>query len=111
MASARSVEVTFKNQTHSVLTLTAANLSHGIWTVSPPARIKPDRIVHFSSESSGIGTGTEGTATYQHENLTATVHLHWDNPFVGSNSYGASVSDPIWHRVFSTGDGTETTRL
>ena len=30
MAPARSVEVTFKNQTDSVLTLTATNLSHGI---------------------------------------------------------------------------------
>lgn len=68
--------MTFKNQTDSVLTLTATNLSHGIWTVSPPGRIESDQIVHFSSESSGIGTGTEGTATYQHENLTATVHLH-----------------------------------
>ncbi|KAH7117319.1 hypothetical protein EDB81DRAFT_818102 [Dactylonectria macrodidyma] len=103
---ARSVQVTFQNQTDSALVLTSTDLPHGEWTVSPPARIEPDQTANFSSESDGVATGTEGRATYQLENLAATVQLHWDNPFVGGNSYDAKVSDPIWHRVVSSGSGS-----
>ena len=102
---ARSVAVTFHNETDSALVLNGTSIPHGIWTVFPPARIKKDETVQFSSESDGVATGTEASATYQLEFLAATVNLYWDNPFVGSNTYRGTTSDKIWHKVISEGNG------
>jgi hypothetical protein len=87
--AARSTHVTLKNRTRRNLTKTADNLDHGIWTDRPPVIIG-DR-GEWESESDGILTGTEGRATYSIDG-GGEVRLHWNNPFVGSNSYHESVA-------------------
>ncbi|MFF5962097.1 hypothetical protein [Streptomyces luteogriseus] len=70
------------------------NLSHGVWAVKPPLMIGDSG--EWVSESSGLATGTEGSVTYQIEDIDGVrvgeMRIHWDNPFVGSNEYDASVT-------------------
>jgi len=89
--AARSVTVNFVNNSDVALILDSASLSHGIWTTQPPVRIEAGTTVSWESESSGVATGTEGEATFKIETgpgqTDGSAHFHWDNPFVGSNSY------------------------
>ncbi|MEU9127898.1 hypothetical protein AB0D08_07265 [Kitasatospora sp. NPDC048540] len=43
----------------------------------------------WQSESSGTLTGTEGFATYQ--SSAGSFSLHWDDPFIGSDSLDVQV--------------------
>ena len=97
--AARSTEINFFNGTFHTLTKIADDLSHGEWTTPPPNVIPPQTNVTWESESNGFLTGTEGTVTYQISDDLGDlggvpppfeVHLHWDNPFIGSNSYDES---------------------
>lgn len=106
--AARSVQVTFVNKSDHALVLSSTDRSHGIWTTDPPARIEAGATVVWASESSGVATGTEAEATYNIETALGetggSVHLHWDNPFVGSNSYDESL--PFGYKSSrSGGDG------
>jgi hypothetical protein len=87
--AARSVGVSFTNKSGVALTLGGTSLLHGEWTTEPPARIEAGQTVSWESESSGVLTGTEGTAYYDVEGLGITSRslFHWDNPYGGSNSY------------------------
>jgi hypothetical protein len=87
--AARSVDVTFTNKSGVNLVLFGTSLLHGEWTTEPPARIDAGQTVTWASESDGVATGTEGTAYYDIEGLDDSSRslFHWDNPFVGSNSY------------------------
>ncbi len=92
--AARSVRVIFENRAHVNLALQEAHLDGGIWTDQPPQLI--GNAAEWASESSGVATGTEGHATYSIQdidgNTIGSLALHWDNPFIGSNSYDASAS-------------------
>ncbi|MBO8190622.1 hypothetical protein ITI46_02720 [Streptomyces oryzae] len=93
--AARSTHVTLENRAGSFnLRRTSQGLDHGEWTTKPPLLIG-DR-GEWESESNGFATGTEGSVTYQLEDVDGVrmgeVSLHWDNPFIGSNSYGESVT-------------------
>ncbi|MBP0449928.1 hypothetical protein J5Y04_10260 [Kitasatospora sp. RG8] len=70
------------------------SLPGGEFTVRPPILIG-DR-GEWESESDGVGTGTEGRVTYQIEDVDGVrkgeVRFHWENPFLGSNSYDESVA-------------------
>jgi hypothetical protein len=109
--AARSVEVFLSNNTGCALRLVSARLDHGEWTRQPPAEIRVGRLVSWESESNGIATGTEGEADYiTHScdvanNNTKRVHLHWNNPFVGGNSYDAAGTDPAFHVNIVGGSG------
>jgi hypothetical protein len=60
------------------------------------------------SESSGVATGTEGEVTYNIEGTSGSAHFHWDNPFIGSNSYDEST--PTGFKADrSGGDGDNAT--
>lgn len=87
--AARSVDVSFTNKSDVVLVLGNTSLLHGEWTTEPPARIEAGQTVSWRSESSGVATGTEGTAYYDIEGLGITSRslFHWNNPYIGSNSY------------------------
>lgn len=86
-AAARSTTVTFINNTNFNLSLSQANLSHGSWGTFPPSSIPAHSRVNWESVSDGVGTGTEGIATYLIGSGDGSVTTQWDNPFVGSNSY------------------------
>src|SRR5579864_4671023 len=88
----RSTQITLQNNTDLDLTLVHWHLCHGEWSDGypvPPATIKKGTTVTLQSESSGIGTGTEGWVTYQITNPTPCVpelvYVYWDNPFVWAN--------------------------
>jgi hypothetical protein len=87
--AARSTHVTLNNRTGVNLSKTDDSLDHGIWTDRPPTIIG-DR-GEWESESDGFATGTEGRVTYSIDG-GGEVRLHWDNPFIGSNSYDESVA-------------------
>ncbi|MEV5575085.1 aegerolysin family protein [Spirillospora sp. NPDC052269] len=88
-SAARSTEIWFTNNTGCELRLANADLDHGIWTVYPLYSISPGGGGHWMSESDGFMTGTEGRVRY---NLfggceNKVLRIHWNNPYVGSNSY------------------------
>ena len=93
--AARSVIISFTNETVQTLQKLSAGLSHGTWTTEPPQSI-PQGTSTWESESDGIATGTEGEVNYLIPGKSTsqrTVHLHWDNPFVGDNSYDELAPD------------------
>jgi hypothetical protein len=92
--AARSTHVTLTNESGNNLLLQTDSLEHGEWTTRPPKVI--GNRGEWASESNGFATGTEGHVRYNMVDLDDSkigeVALHWDNPFVGSNSYDESVS-------------------
>ncbi|WP_321910274.1 OmpL47-type beta-barrel domain-containing protein [Paraburkholderia sp. J11-2] len=110
--AARSVSVNLKNASDVALIYNHGSLSHGIITTNPPSRIEPGTTGSWESESSGVATGTEGEVFYDIETApgqtAGTAHFHWDNPFVGSNSYDESVPDG-YKAGRSGGDGDNAT--
>jgi Bacterial Ig-like domain (group 3) len=84
-AAARSIHVTFTNNSDSVLTLTYAPVE-GEWKPPPPNQIQIGQTVEFEGESNGVLTGTEFYANYKLAD-GSPLELFYDDPFVGSNSY------------------------
>jgi hypothetical protein len=109
----RSTRVTLSNNTPYTLQLTDPNMAtqdptHGNWTDlwRPPTQIPPKTHGQWQSESAGIGTGTEGSLSYEIVNTGVfvppadpmhpfpqdqpcsheVVNIHWDNPFVWQNT-------------------------
>lgn len=89
----RSFYIEVINLTGIDLGLREKSLSHGIWgnddRDTPPEEI-PSRskgIVH--AESQGFDTGTEGSVSYGSPD--GDFKIYWDNPAVGSNSFGVQV--------------------
>lgn len=110
--AARSVVVTLVNRSSVALVRDAYNLSHGMWDTDPPARVEAYSTVTWESESDGVLTGTEGTADFHVEaapgQIGGPVHLHWDDPYAGSNSYDESA--PQGYGFIRTGgDGDNAT--
>ena len=93
IVAARSTFVTLDNTTRFNLARTALGLDHGEWIDQPPQIIGNQGT--WKSESNGLLTGTEGSASYSIRDLYDVEHglinVLWDNPFVGSNSYSQSV--------------------
>jgi hypothetical protein len=97
MSAQRSVQATLVNQTSNDLQLSSSNLLHGIFGNQPPNTITAGQSGSWEAESQGLATGTQGDVIYNFANNTATlVTLNWDNPFVGSSSYGGSVNNPAF---------------
>ncbi|MCU7824227.1 aegerolysin family protein [Kitasatospora sp. DSM 101779] len=110
-SAARSVDVTFSNWTGCTLTREEWGLSHGIWTAQPPVRIYDQGTGSWASESNGFATGTEGYARFFSENCAnpvlngRLVRVHWNDPYVGSNSYDSSGTDLKFYVSRSGGSG------
>ncbi|GAA2830669.1 aegerolysin family protein [Kitasatospora sp. CM 4170] len=109
--AARSTVVYLNNWTGCTLTRESWELSHGIWTLLPPVRIYDQKQGFWSSESNGFATGTEGFAQFYSENCAnpllngRLVRVHWNNPYVGSNSYDWAGSDLKFHLSKAGGSG------
>ena len=85
--AARSTVVELLNGTGYQLGLVQAS-AEGAWNGPPPPQtIEPGAFVRWTSESNETFTGTEGRAEYAVGGSGASIHLHWDNPFAGGNSY------------------------
>ena len=92
-AAARSIRVTFTNNSTSALTRTYQELDHGCWATEPPSTIAIGQTVVYEGESCGFATGVEWQLNYQLGN-GSTLELSYDNPFVGSNSYVENAPSP-----------------
>lgn len=92
-ASAVSDTVILHNGTGCNLLRVAYWLDGGVTTISPNASIPAGTSDYWKTESNGAATGTEGHARYITMNCSRSwlnssfVQVHWDNPFVGANSY------------------------
>lgn len=106
----RSTFVTFTNHTDQILGKNWETLDHGIWTddIEPPQTVMPGETVTWSSESSGIATGTEGRVQYRVGDGGPIVELHWNNPFAGENTYDEACP-PGWAALRSGGGGSNAT--
>jgi hypothetical protein len=108
--------VALSNDTRNTLLIKVAQgLDHGEWGTEPPDRIAPGgRIYQWESHSDGFLTGTEGWVRYYpvaaSDNIVIpspvpdaeTIYIHWDNPFVGSNSYDTTAPNP--YQLTQTGN-------
>src|SRR5262245_56203382 len=63
-SAARSVSVTFRNQTTYTLHNRTYQVMSGIWTLHPPEYIAPGQEVYWRTESNGFMTGTSGMVFY-----------------------------------------------
>jgi len=91
---ARSTLMRIHNLTANTLTKTDASLDHGDWTDpnEPPDVIPPGETRFVESESAGIATGTEGAIRYDSDG-GGSFYFHWDNPYLGVNSYAQGAPD------------------
>ena len=95
--AARSVTCTLFNESASHdLTLVEATLEHGIWSRQgePPGVVPRGSEGVWESESNGFMTGTEGRAVYAVGDSAVLVAFHWNNPFIGENSFSQRVVPP-----------------
>jgi len=106
--AARSTKVTVRNLTRFPLVHLSNSLDGGIWTepLRPPPQIPPGATMWWESESDGVATGTEGRATYVVGDTGSQVSWHWNNPYLGLNSYEQSVG-PGFGISFSEGLGND----
>jgi hypothetical protein len=115
-SAARSVSVTFRNQTKYTLHNRTYQVMSGIWTPNlyPPEYIAPGQEVYWRTESNGFMTGTSGMVFYDiywGGNYDKYFTIQWNDPYVGSNSYklgGSALGTGWWqgfHIVQSGGSG------
>ncbi|MBI6548518.1 aegerolysin family protein [Xenorhabdus lircayensis] len=108
IGAARSTFISLKNSTDGILILDSSSLKHGIWSINPPKKILTGGLVTFMSESSGFMTGTEGTAVYKASD-GAKITIHWNNPYLGSNSYNIKTDKSDSYLTgYSGGNGDNT---
>src|SRR5262245_53713856 len=68
-SAARSVFVTFRNQTTHPLELTYSQVLSGVWTLHPKTYVSPGEEIYFRTESNGFMTGTSGTVRYDFSDI------------------------------------------
>jgi hypothetical protein len=130
--AARSVVVKLINNTGCTLIVRQAWVFSGEWIPGGELNYwggeqisyKPyPNTLTFGSESGGFMTGTDGHAYFGYDRCTpyvgdygqwinpqpAVLKLHWDNPYVGSNVYSSSGTDPLFHVIRSGGSGNNAT--
>jgi hypothetical protein len=104
----RSIVGSISNNTKFDLQHVSDHHDHGGFKQTPPQDIPPTSAASFSSETTGVLTGTQGGVTYAGEGFTVT--FDWDNPELGANSANASVDGPNASRIlvaYAAGSGNE----
>ncbi|KAF5633181.1 crystal et79 [Fusarium sp. NRRL 25303] len=85
---ARSTQINIENHTSQDLHGGSGNLQHGIWAVNVPDTIAKGQSASMRAESDGVMSGDEGWVHYK--SAAGDMTFHFDNPFVGDNSYDTS---------------------
>lgn len=95
MAPSRSVDVTFINNLNLELRLKSKSILHGSYISDPPDLIYPGQTIKWKTMAYGLFTGVEGEAIYEftHNYLSYEINIHWDNPYIGENSYSGKVNN------------------
>ena len=97
----RSVTTFLANRTGQPLSCGEAVLDSGVWASLPTDTVANGVVMNFRTESN-LATldakrlklasgGPEGAVTYAIGTTGYSVALRWDNPLVGSNSYGCVI--------------------
>jgi hypothetical protein len=105
-SAARSVSVTFRNQTAHPLEMTYSQVLSGIWTLQPKMYVSPGEEIYFGTASNGFMTGTSGTVRYDFTDIccyATYVTMTWNDPYVGSNSYKVGGLLHGWFHVVQSG--------
>ena len=105
-SAARSVSVTFRNQTTHPLELTYSQVMSGVWTLHPKMYVSPGEEIYFGTASNGSMTGTSGTVRYDFTDIccyATYVTMTWNDPYVGSNSYKVGGLLHGWFHVVQSG--------
>ncbi|GAP90893.1 putative crystal protein ET79 [Rosellinia necatrix] len=106
-SASRSVLSTVDNQTSRDLSRKDVHLDHGTWTENEyPEEIIPQKSKEeHQAESDGFMTGTKGSVTYEiDEELTVT--FNFNNPYMGGNSFSATIAGTDASNYKVTADGT-----
>ena len=104
--SARSVKATLVNTTNQLLTLQSTQIDHGEWGKQPPATIQPNGQGDWEAHSHGFATGVEGTVAYHiGQGQNQSVSAYFDNPYIGSNEFTATVTPPTGFTCAVTSSG------
>lgn len=90
---------TIDNQTDQILLLDAASigeLEHGEWKKKPPGQVAANKKEVFEAKSNTVLgrtlTGVEGTVRYFVGDGGTTWDLHFNNPFIGTNTADATLA-------------------
>ena len=84
--AARSVSVTFRNNTTHNLTMRYSEVFSGVWRLRPRIYVSPSQEIYWGTESNGFMTGTSGAVMYDMDDGKHFT-VKWSNPYVGSNTY------------------------
>jgi hypothetical protein len=87
VSSARSVTISLVNSTDAALSCSTANLEGGEWANYPPDGVAPGATAGWRTQSNGVMTGTEGSASFAIAGSNSMVTVRWNNPYIGSNGY------------------------
>jgi hypothetical protein len=85
-SAARSVSVTFRNNTTHNLNKRYSEVFTGVWTHEPKIYVSPTEEFYWGTASNGFMTGTSGIVWYDMADGKYFT-VKWNNPYVGSNSY------------------------
>ncbi|AUG75042.1 hypothetical protein CFP65_0056 [Kitasatospora sp. MMS16-BH015] len=111
--AARTTQVWIDNWTQCEMDLDTDDVSDGRFT----SFMEPDSVIvnstwsDFQSESDALLHGTEGTVSYHltkcanPANNYKSFWLHWDNPYVGANSYSTKYTSAGLHLTQTGGSG------
>ncbi|KAF5603310.1 Crystal ET79 [Fusarium pseudocircinatum] len=88
---ARSTSITIENHTSHDFVSGSGGLAHGEWNSNIPGVIPKGQSANIGAESNGFMTGDEGVVNYKCDK--GDLAFNFDNPFIGSPSYGASGPD------------------
>ncbi len=107
------VVILLNNTKDTILTLMSSSAEWKSFAIQPPTTILPGTAVEWASQADNAGT--KGTAQYYPSRDGAppipnspeeseSVTFNWDDPFIGKNSYSASVPQP-YLVSYQGGDG------
>jgi hypothetical protein len=100
LADARTTEVVIENSTDKLLIRDSITIDHGEITTPPSNTIPPGTTGRLMTASHGVATGNEGTVRYKLQGVPGVVSFHWDNPFIGANSFDSSA--PVGYKTDHT---------
>ena len=94
MAENRYIKATVENKTGDDLSVIDSHLTWGKWVDTPGSVPAHGEDKFKSSGAAGSATGTEGWVKYSMGDTGDTVTVRWDIPYMGSNTFSISCSNP-----------------